>query len=222
MLRVNQLSGFGGRLLMPPKIITQQVGAGDIVNWNPDLGPAGRKQVFFIMSCNGVKADDPWVFGDGTFAGGPWDWVYPGSDVQAGNGLSFTGGVTIRAKDTELGGVQTLQSTVVGYTSNMAQSRMLCVVMRGMNSVIPLSYDGGTNQGEANGNEVTLNTTGARLVLAGRASQGAGGTFQGGGDPITATEIAAQSLGYDLSPPGGVVNYSFTGVKYVIAGAAFG
>lgn len=223
MLRVNQLSGFGGGLVLPPKVEVRTAGAGNTINWSPNLGPEGPKQVIMIMTCDGNLSDDPWAFAAGTFAGGPWDWVYPNGDWQAGSGFGFTGGATIRAKQTTLGGVQTVQSVVSGYASSMVQSRATFIIMRNLGSIIPLSYDGGNNQnGAGTGNEVTLNTTGAKLVVAARASAGGAGLFVGGGNPLTSVAITEQSHGYDLQPPGGVLDYTFTGSKYVIAGAAFG
>lgn len=222
MLRVNQLSGFGG--LASPGLL---VSLGSNPNTNSpafllDLGPPGLKQVLAVFACSDVSGNDPWDWGVGSVGGEPFTYVVPIQREQAGNGSNFTGGVTIRSLQTLLSGLQTVTIPVLGFSAIMTNNRMMALVTRGINPT-PISYDGGTNQGASNGNNATLDTTGAKIVIAGAAVGSAPGDFQGPGNEVTPFTSSNLAFGYDLAPAGGGSDiYSFTGSKYVIAGAAFG
>jgi hypothetical protein len=221
MLRVNQLAGFGGAAS------TISISSGtDLSSNNPsftvDLGSAGPKQVLCAFACFDGVGDNPWTWGTGTVGGESFSYVVGSGEESAGNGSNFTGGATIRAIETSLGGSQTITIPIVGYSAGAMDTVMLAVVLRGV-SVTPLSYDGGSSQGSSDGDDLTLNTSGARIVIAATSAATAPGNFQGPGTETTLLSGSNLALGYDLSPAGGGSDvYSFSGGKYTITGAAFG
>ena len=86
-------------------------------------------------------------------------------------------------------------------------------------------YDGGNNQGGVGpGNDVTLNTAGARIVIiAAAALASPPGNFQrarGGSHGLPPVETYLSDMTSDRR--GHRIPYSFAGGKYVISGAAFG
>lgn len=223
MLRVNQLSGFGGGAQVGLLVSNGFDSNTNTPSFTVDLGPPGLKQVVAVFACNDISGNDPWDWGTGSVGGVPFSYVVPAGEETAGNGSNFTGGVTIRAVETVLGGEQTVQIPIVGFVATMTNIRMMALVLRGLSSVTPISYDGGHNQGASDGNNFTISTVGARLVVGGAVAKSAPGNLQGPGSPHTEVSSSLISFGYDLSPAGTAGNvYSFTGSKYGIAGAAFG
>lgn len=221
MLRVNQLSGFGGT---PPDMLiaSAQSANTDTPSFLVNLGPPGLKQVICAFASHDVYGNDPWSWGIGAVGGEPFTFVIPGGDENAGNGGALTAGATIRSLQTSLGGEQAITCPIVGFSGIMDTIAMLAFVVRGFNPT-PISYDNGDNQTGATGNNVSLNTVGARLVLVAAGAASAPGSLQGPGSEITEIAASRVSIGYDLLPAGGAADvYSFTGGKYVIAGAAFG
>lgn len=222
MLRVNQLAGFGGQA--NPGVI---VGTGSSPSTNNptfslDLGPPGIKQVLAVFACSDGLGSDPWDWGTGTVGGESFTYVVGSGRENAGNGSTFTGGVTVRALQTSLSGIQTVAMPITGFSGTMTNNRMLALVVRGFNTT-PIGYDGGTNEGASNGNNFTISTVGARVVIGGASASSAPGDLQGPGSEVTAFTSSNLALGYDLAPTGGAADvYSFTGTKYVIAGASFG
>jgi hypothetical protein len=222
MLRVNQLSGFGGSPNPYPII---NIGTSPNTN-NPsytiDLGPPGVKQVMAVFACSDSEGSDPWFWDTGTVGGENFTYVVPGNDVQAGTGTSFTGGATIRSLETSLSGIQTVTIPILSFIGTMTNNRMLAFVVRGFNAT-PISVDFGENEVAGDGNNFTLNTVGARLVIGGASASTSPGDLQGPGSEVTAFTSTNLAFGYDLAPAGGASDvYSFTGAKYVIAGASFG
>ena len=68
-----------------------------------------------------------------------------------------------------------------------------------------------------------ISTVGARLVIGGTAASSSPGDLQGPGSEVTEFTSTNLAFGYDPAPAGGGSDvYSFTGTKYVIAGASFG
>lgn len=225
MLRVNQLTGFGGQA-GPQLLITSSPNQSNTntPNFPIDLGPPGVKQVLAVFACsNDSVGNDPWVWGTGNISGEAFTFVFPSGDETAGTGISFTGGVTVRSLQTSLSGIQTVVMPIVGYAGTMANNRMLALVTRGF-SATPKSHDRGENEVVGDGNNFTLNTSDARVVIGACVGFGSGpGNMTGPGSPITAVSGTRLALGYDLLPAKGTSDvYAFSGSKYVIAGAAFG
>lgn len=223
MLRVNQLTGFGGQAGAGLLIATGADPNTNSPTYTLDLGPPGVKQVMCCFVCSDNVGADLWSWGTGTVGGESFTYVTPGGEENAGNGSSFTGGATIRALQTSLYGSQTVTIPISGFSGTMTNNRMLAIVGRGF-SATPISVDNGDNEGASNGNNFTINTVGARLVIGGAVATTTPGNLQGPGSgevtPVSGTELA---FGYDLAPAGGAADvYSFTGAKYVIAGASFG
>lgn len=223
MLRVNQLSGFGSGIAAPSLLIAS--GTASTTN-NPslsvDLGPSGVKQVLVAFACRGNQGNDPWAWGTGSVGGEAFTYEVPGLEETAGNGSTLTGGATIRSRETTLSGPQTVTIPINGYASSMTETAMLVLVVRGF-SATPIAYDGGDNETGSNGDDFTISTVGARIVIGGAAAASAPGNFQGPGTEVTEVAGTNVSVGYDLLPAGGASDvYSFTGGKYIIAGASFG
>lgn len=224
MLRINQLSGFGGQAAPGLLIATGSSPNTNNPSFTVDLGPPGIKQVLVVFaSADTGNPNDPWTYGTGTVGGESFTYVVGSGEETAGNGSNYTGGVTIRALETSLSGIQTVVMPIVGFAGVMNETDMLALVVRGF-SVTPIGYDGGANQGESTGNNFTISTVGARIVIGGAAANGGPGNLQGPGSEVTALAIGSRSLGYDLAPAGGAADvYSFSDAnKYVIAGASFG
>jgi hypothetical protein len=225
MLRVNQLSGFGGSVI-PALIVSSGTDTNtDSPTFTVDLGPPGVKQVLAVFGAADPDGSDPWDWGTGDVGGESFTYVVASGRENAGNGSTITRGVTIRALETSLSGLQTVSMPIVGFSGTMDHTSMLALVVRGY-STTPIGYDGGTNQGGSDGDNFTISTVGARIVIGGVAyASGAGGGMTGPGsgivDVIGANDIW---LSYDLAPAGTTGNvYSFSGGQdYVIAGASFG
>jgi hypothetical protein len=225
MLRVNQLSGFGGAVV--PSLI---VSSGTDTDTNSptftvDLGPPGVKQVLAVFGARDTDGSDAWTWGTGTVGGESFTYIVASGRENAGNGSTFTRGITVRAMETSLSGLQTVSMPIVGFGSTMDNTAMLALVVRGV-STTPIGYDGGTNQGGSNGDNFTISTVGARIVIGGMGyASGAGGGMTGPGSGIVDV-IGANDLflSYDIAPAGTSGNvYSFSGSdKYVVAGASFG
>ena len=223
MLRVNQLSGFGGQANSGITITTGAASNTNTPSFTVDLGPPGPKQVLCAFACHDTAGSVPWTWGTGSVGGEAFTYVKAGTQENAGNGGAFTGGATVRALTTSLGGTQTVSISMT-WGGTMNATAMLAIVVRGV-SPTALSYDGGNYQsGVGPGNDVTLNTAGARIVICAAAALASPpGSFQGPGVEVTAYTSGNISLGYDLGPAGGASDtYSFAGGKYVISGAAFG
>ncbi len=222
MLRVNQLSGFGGSPNPYPIINTGSDPNTNNPSYTIDLGPPGVKQVLAVFVCSDTVGSDPWDWGTGTVGGESFTYVVGSGRENAGTGTSFTGGATIRALQTSLSGLQTLVMPISGFSGTMTNNRMMAIVVRGF-STTPIGYDGGTNEGASNGNNFTISTVGARLVIGGTAASSSPGDLQGPGSEVTEFTSTNLAFGYDPAPAGGGSDvYSFTGTKYVIAGASFG
>lgn len=222
MLRVNQLSGFGGGGLVPMIINTGSSPNSNNPSYTIDLGPPGVKQVLAVFVCSDPVGSDPWSWGTGTVGGESFTYVVPGGEENAGNGSNFTGGATIRALQTSLSGLQTMTIPVSGFSGTMTNNRMMAIVVRGF-STTPIDVDNGDNEGASNGNNFTISTVGARLVIGGTSASSSPGNLQGPGSEVTEFTSTNLAFGYDPAPAGGGSDvYSFTGTKYVIAGASFG
>jgi hypothetical protein len=225
MLRVNQLSGFGGSVI-PALIVSSGTDTGtDSPTFTIDLGPPGIKQVLAVFGASDNDGSDPWDWGTGTVGGESFTYTVAGGREQAGNGTTVTRGITIRALETSLSGVQTVSMPIVGFSGTMNATSMLALVVRGF-STTPIAYDGGENEVTGDGDNFTISTVGARIVIGGMAySSGVGGGMTGPGSGIVDV-IGANDLflSYDTAPAGGGSNvYSFSGSnKYVVAGASFG
>lgn len=220
MLRMNQLSGFGGQ---GPSLLVRTASAlnTDAPTFEIDLGPPGLKQVFIGVACYDVSGNDAWDWTVGTLGGEPLTQNTPPTSYNAGNGSNVTQGATIRSIQTHLGGVQTLSIGAAGFAGIMNEWEVMAIVTRGL-GVTEISKDGGNNQVAATGNDVTLNTAGARIVIvvAGALNPG---TLSGPGTEVTVVSTSRAGIGYDMNPAGGASDvYQFSGGKYVIAGAAFG
>jgi hypothetical protein len=214
MLRVNQLSGFGGAGLSAFTFASASDSNTNNPSFSFDLGPAGTKTVICVFACSDSNGSDPWDWGTGSVGGEAFTYVIPGGEENAGNGALFTGGVTIRALQTSLGGVQTVTIPIQNYVGPMNTHQAMLVVARGV-SATPISVD--------NGDNFTISTVGARLVVGGCVNGTAPGNMTGPGTEVTLVATSQISIGYDLAPAGGASDvYSFSGTKYVIAGASFG
>jgi hypothetical protein len=221
MLRVNQLSGFGGTAAPALLVATGATTNTSSPSFSVDLGPPGVKQVICAFAATDTNGGLPWTWTTGSVGGEAFTYVVGSGEETAGNGSTYTGGATIRALQTSLSGVQTVSIGISGI-GVMDATAMLALVVRGF-STTPIAYDGGANQGVSEGNDFTISTVGARLVIGATAAASAPGSFQGPGSEVTAYATGDFSLGYDLSPAGGAADvYSFSGGKYVIAGASFG
>jgi hypothetical protein len=222
MLRVNQLSGFGPQSAFRPSVQTGSDTNTNSPSFSIDLGGDGVKQVICVLACQDNVGSDPWDFGTGTVGGESFTYAIASGEENAGNGTDFTAGVTIRAIQTSLTGTQTVTIPIVGFTGVMTNNRFMVIVARGI-STTPISQDSGDNETGANGDNFTISTVGAKIVVGGCVGETAPGVMTGPGNPITAVEGTFPSIGYDLSPAGGAADvYSFAGGKYVIAGASFG
>lgn len=221
MLRVNQLSGFGG-IGFGMLVSTGSSAGTNTPSFTVDLGPAGLKQVICAFASIDTDGSTPWTYGTGAVGAEAFTYVVPGGEETAGNGGAFTGGATVRALQTTLGGSQTISMSISGFVLPMDMTRMLCIVIRGV-STTPISYDGGSNQPAPDGDNFTISTVGARLVIGATAAATAPGNFQGPGNAVTVYTDSNIAFGYDLAPAGTTGNvYSFTGGKYSISGASFG
>lgn len=222
MLKVNQLSGFGSGGFGAITISTASASNTNNPSFNIDLGPAGTKTVICVFACFDTAGTDPWDWGTGSVGGEAFTYVIPGGEENAGNGFAVTGGVTVRALQTSLGGVQTITIPILNFAGSMSSHQMMTAVARGV-SATPISVDNGDNQGASNGDNFTISTVGARIVVGGCAAGAAPGSMTGPGSEVTVVSTSNISIGYDLSPAGGASDvYSFSGTKYVIAGASFG
>lgn len=223
MLSVNQLSGFGGGLVIPGLLVSTGSSPNtDNPTFTVDLGPPGVKQVLCVFVSSDEDGSDPWDWSTGSVGGEAFTYVVAAGAEKAGNGSSFTGGATIRTLETELSGPQTVAISISGFSGTMTNNRMLALVVRGYNAT-PIAYDGGDDIA-GDGNDFTISTVGARLVIGGAAFGGSPGNLQGpGSGEVTPLTGAQYALGYDLVPAGTAGNvYSFSGGSYVIAGASFG
>lgn len=221
MLKVNQLSGFGGAAVG----VIVRTGSDSNTN-NPsysiDLGPGGPKTVICVFACYDSNGADPWDWGTGSVGGEAFTYATPSGEENAGNGALFTGGVTIRALQTNLAGTQTVTVPIQNFSGPMDTHRAMVLIVRGV-SATPISADNGDNEGASNGDNFTISTVGARLVVGGCVSGSNPGSMTGPGSEVTEVATGVISLGYDLAPAGGGSDvYSFSGAKYVIAGASFG
>lgn len=222
MLKVNQLAGFGSGGLGAITISTASDANTNNPSFSIDLGPAGTKTVICVFGCYDTIGTDPWGWGTGSVGGEAFTYTISGGEENAGNGFGLTAGVTIRALQTTLGGVQTITIPISGFSSTINDHAMMAVVARGI-SATPISVDNGDNEGASNGDNFTISTAGARIVVGGCASGSAPGSMTGPGSEVTVVATSQISIGYDLSPAGGASDvYSFSGSKYVIAGASFG
>lgn len=223
MLRVNQLSGFGGQSFAGVLVSTGSDSNTNNPSFTVDLGPPGVKQVLCAFACNDVSGSTVWTWGTGSVGGEAFTYVRAGNRENSGDGGVFTGGATVRALSTSLSGLQTATISM-SWGAVMNSTIMLALVVRGVNPTA-IDYDGGDNQaGSGPGNDFTISTAGARVVIGAAASSGGPGNFQGPGTEVTALASGALSVGYDLAPTGGAADvYSFSGAsKYVISGASFG
>lgn len=222
MLRVNQFSGFGGSASPGMLIYTSTTGATNSPSFTINLGPPGVKQVICAFATtDNVEGNDSWQWGTGSVGGEAFTYAVGSGQESAGDGASYTSGTTIRALQTNLIGEQTVSIPINLFLGTMNSTGMLAFVVRGF-SATPIAYDGGNSQGGSAGDNFTINTAGARLVI-GAATGSSPGNMQGPGSEVTTLSNSVMSLGYDLSPAGGGSDvYSFTGGKYGISGASFG
>lgn len=222
MLRVNQLSGFGGAFGGPEIVIFDGTASNtNSPSWTINLGPPGPKQVMVAFACFDTVGNDPWDWATGSI--GADAFTYAPTDTRAGDGASATGGATIRTVQTFLSGDQTLAIQINNFGGTMNSYRFLAFVTRGF-SPTPISFDAGQNQDAfPEGRDCTLNTSGARLVIVcAEAHLTAPGNLQGPGSEVTVGTGSNTAVGYDLAPAGGASDvYTFSGTTYVIAGAAF-
>ncbi len=227
MLKVNQLSGFGGAAGGEMLIATGTASNTSSPSFTVNLGPPGIKQVICAFACQDTSGNDPWTWDTGSVGGEAFTYATPAGQEVAGDGVAFpvgfTGGATVRALQTSLGGNQSIAISMSTFSAAMDSTVMLAIVVRGY-SATPLAADSGDSEGGSDGDNFTISTVGARLVIGAAVATGAAGSFQGPGSEVTAYSSGNLALGYDLTPAGGGADvYSFTGAsKYVIAGASFG
>lgn len=222
MLGVNQLTGFGGGIGGPSFAATTGLSSNtNSPSFSVDLGPPGPKQVICAFCNNDGSGNDPWDWGTGDVGGEAFTYVVSSGSYTVGNGSGYTGGVTIRALQTNLYGVQTISIPIQNFGFTIDATRMLACVTRGFNAT-PIAIAASQNSGASTG-AISLNTAGARLVLVGASSTGTAGNITGPGSPVTAVASGALSLGYDLSPAGGGTDaYATVSARNILAGAAFG
>ncbi|MCL5460038.1 hypothetical protein M3M33_15485, partial [Loigolactobacillus coryniformis] len=79
--------------------------------------------------------------------------------------------------------MQTLSVGAAGFAGIMNEWEVMAIVTRGL-GVTEISKDGGTNQGASTGNNVALNTAGARIVIVVAGAPNPG-TLSGPGTEVT-------------------------------------